>query len=141
MRFALGCQMAPVIILCAFIFSSCAGGVNLSRIKTDDLLTTSSVKSHRPGGIDREEFSDQSTMRNAVSSASLEQLGGEPLYWENKDTGSRGTVFAIEEHKEGRTICRRFSATRESFDGVAIYHGDTCLDGHGDWWMREFGPA
>jgi hypothetical protein len=133
--------MAHGIIAGAFLLSSCASGVNLSRIKTADLITTSSVQSSRDGKIDQEAISDRSTIRNAVSSVSLDQLGHAPLHWENKDTGSKGIITSIEEYRDGQVICRRFTTTRESFDGVAIYHGDACLGDGGVWWYKDFGPA
>jgi surface antigen len=110
--------------------------MNLSKIKTADFMTTGSVP--QPGGADREAFSDESTIRNAVSSANLEQLGAAPLHWENKDTGSRGTVTGIEEYEEKSNICRKFTATRESFEGVAAYEGSICLGEGGYWWIKDF---
>lgn len=133
--------MAHAIIAGAFLLSSCAGGVNLSRVKTADLITTSSVGSSGNGRIDQDAISDRSTIRNAVSSASLDQLGHAPLHWENKDTGSKGIITSIEEYKDGPVICRRFTTTRESFDGIAVYRGDACLGEEGVWWYKDFGPA
>jgi surface antigen len=140
-RFAPRCQNLSGIVIYALLSSSCASGVSLSTIRTDEIVTASSQPAQSDGIADREAISDRSTIRNAVSSAGLEQLGGAPLHWENKDTGSRGTVTAIEEYNDGPTICRRFAATRESFEGIAVYRGDTCLGEQGNWWMKDFGPA
>lgn len=141
MRLAGFCQKAIVIVFCTLTATSCASGINLSRIRTADFLTTGSVPTAQPGASDHEAISDESTIRNAVSSASLEHLGAGPLHWENKDTGSRGTITDIEEFTDKSTLCRRFAATRESFDGVAAYRGSVCLGGNGYWWMRDFEAA
>ncbi|TIR69061.1 MAG: hypothetical protein E5X15_27415, partial [Mesorhizobium sp.] len=38
----------------------------------------------------------------------------------------------------GGLTCRRFNATRESFDGVAMYQGELCIADAGGWRMQEF---
>lgn len=129
------------IVLGGFVVSSCASGMNLSKIKPVDFMHTGAIAEKRPNPVDREAISDESTIRNAVTSASLEHLDGSSLHWENKDTGSRGVVTGVEEYKDDLTICRRFVATRESFEGVSVYRGETCLGEGGYWWTREFEPV
>jgi surface antigen len=137
-RLAGFCQKAFIVFICAFAASSCASGMNLSKIRSVDFLPTGSVSASRSKPVDHEALSDETTIRNAVTSANLEHLDNAPLHWENKDTGSRGVVTGIEEYKDKYTLCRRFFATRESFDGVAAYRGDTCLTEGGYWWIKEF---
>ncbi|TIV92094.1 MAG: hypothetical protein E5V74_27295, partial [Mesorhizobium sp.] len=49
-----------------------------------------------------------------------------------------GAITELVELKDGGLTCRRFSATRESFDGVALYKGELCLAEAGGWRMQEF---
>ncbi|RVC58285.1 hypothetical protein EN766_40725, partial [Mesorhizobium sp. M2A.F.Ca.ET.046.02.1.1] len=84
--------------------------------------------------------SDQTTIGNAVSSADIKELGGQTVPWANAATGSRGAITELVELKDGGLTCRRFSATRESFDGVALYKGELCLAEAGGWRMQEFKP-
>ena len=45
----------------------------------------------------------------------------------------------IEKQEDG-LLCRKFTASRESFDGVALYAGDACKGERGAWFMRTFKP-
>ncbi|WP_292318625.1 RT0821/Lpp0805 family surface protein, partial [Mesorhizobium sp.] len=82
--------------------------------------------------------SDQTTIGNAVSSADIQELGGQAVPWANAGTGSRGSITELVELKDGGLTCRRFNATRESFDGVAMYQGELCIADAGGWRMQEF---
>ncbi|MGO4839694.1 RT0821/Lpp0805 family surface protein, partial [Rhizobiaceae sp. 2RAB30] len=82
--------------------------------------------------------SDQVTIRNAVSSADLDALGATGLAWANTDTGSRGAITQLTQYDRKGLLCRKFKASRESFDGVRLYAGDACRAGDGSWRMLEF---
>ena len=82
--------------------------------------------------------SDQTTIGNAVSSADIEQLGGQAVPWANAGTGSRGSITELAELKDRGQTCRRFKASRESFDGVAMFEGELCLASAGGWRMQGF---
>lgn len=84
-----------------------------------------------------ESASDEATIRNAVSSADIAALGGKPLAWANRETGSAGAVEAIEEFSASGRVCRRFNASRESYEGVHLYAGTACL-ADGIWRMTRF---
>ena len=84
--------------------------------------------------------SDETIIRNAVSAADPEQAKIQPLAWANAETGSRGAISGMMEEKDGSKLCRTFTASRESFDGVAMYSGDACKDDQGIWYMRNFKP-
>ena len=70
-------------------------------------------------------MSDEATIRNAVSSADVAADRQRQIAWANADTGSRGAISALVESKEERHLCRKFTTTRESFDGVALYRGQS----------------
>lgn len=116
-----------------------ARGIGLDDIAVDRSLVTGSVESTASAPADQ--TSDQVTMRNAVGSINVEQMGGQPIYWANPETGSRGAITAVDEYSEKGVTCRRFTASRESFRGVALYRGDACLGDGGNWWMRSFDPS
>ncbi len=119
------------------VLSACAGRGGIETLAADPTLVTGSAQV--AGATDETTMSDEKTIRDAVSSANIESLGANPLAWANSYTGSRGTVTALSEHKldDGR-VCRKFSTTRESFDGVGVYNGETCTATANNWFMRAF---
>ena len=126
--------LAALLPLCA-----CASGFDLSKAEVDKTLYTSAVQADPGGGgMDSTELSDVATIRNAISSADVEEVGAQPLAWANSDTGSRGSITDVVEYKDKGALCRRFQASRERFDGVAMFSGDACLVTAGAWRMRAF---
>ena len=118
---------------------ACASGFDLSKAEVDKTLYTSAVQADPGGGeMDSTELSDVATIRNAISSADVEEVGAQPLAWANSDTGSRGSITDVVEYKDQDALCRRFLATRERFDGVAMFSGDACMVTAGAWRMRTF---
>ena len=102
---------------------------------TDPALVTGSVAAQVP--LDPDKISDQTTIRNAVSSANIDSTGG-ALSWANQDTGSRGAVSQISEVKQDGRLCRKFETSRESFEGIAMHSGKTCLEDNGEWSLMSF---
>lgn len=85
-----------------------------------------------------EALSDQATIRDAVTSADLGE-GARELAWANADTGSRGAITALAEERRGNgQLCRSFTTSRESYDGVALYQGEACKAQSGPWRMLDF---
>ncbi|MET3660625.1 hypothetical protein ABID44_000939 [Aquamicrobium ahrensii] len=115
------------------------GGFSLDKAGIDRSIITSNVPSTNSGTATDAGFAaDQTTVRNAASSADLEELGGQPVLWANADTGSRGSISGIAETRIKGELCRVFSTTRESFDGVTLYKGRICMLGAGAWRIDEF---
>jgi surface antigen len=129
---------AAAIVLVALPLTACgAGGFSLEQAEVDrTILTSSTPASALP--IDQDRASDQATIRNAVSSADIQELGGQAVPWANSDTGSRGSITELAESRDNGQLCRRFTASRESFDGVALFKGEVCLAGAGAWRMPDF---
>ncbi|TIL47430.1 RT0821/Lpp0805 family surface protein [Mesorhizobium sp.] len=129
---------AAAIVLVALPLAACgAGGFSLEQAEVDRTILTSST----PASvllIDQDRASDQATIRNAVSSADIQELGGQAVPWANSDTGSRGSITELAESRDNGQLCRRFTASRESFDGVALFKGEVCLAGAGAWQMQDF---
>lgn len=117
-----------------------SGGLGLQP-GVDRSLVTSSISPAPDGSRDAERISDEATVRNAVSSADIEDLGGNPVPWANAGTGTRGAISDIVEYKDGSLICRRFATTRESFDGVRLFRGRVCMVSAGAWRLEKFEEA
>ena len=125
----------PVLIL-PMMLASCMGGSMgfLDPSPVDRSLTTGSIQPRNaPDSI-----SDELTIRNAVSSVDLVKLGAAPLPWANSSTGSAGVIREVSESRDGSVVCRNFSTSRHSYDGVANFIGKTCLIGNGQWQLLSF---
>jgi surface antigen len=85
---------------------------------------------------DPEQLSDRRTVRNAISAADVG--ASQPLAWRNADTGASGTITSIVEARRGDSICRSFTTSRQRFDGVALYAGEACTAGEGEWVLTKF---
>lgn len=115
------------------------GGFSIADAVPDRSLHTGAISPQQPAGLaDPAVISDEETIRNAVSSAIVEATGEEGVGWANASTGSRGAIRQITEKRDGLRLCRRFTASRESFDGVHLYRGETCLDRARIWTMTAF---
>ncbi|UCI06923.1 RT0821/Lpp0805 family surface protein [Mesorhizobium sp. B1-1-8] len=115
-----------------------AGGFSLQKAEIDRSIITSSAPSSAGAPVSSDQASDQTTIGNAVSSADIEQLGGQAVPWANAGTGSRGSITELVELKDTGQTCRRFTASRESFDGVSMFKGELCMAGAGGWHMQAF---
>ncbi|TIO31192.1 RT0821/Lpp0805 family surface protein [Mesorhizobium sp.] len=126
------------IVLAALPLAACgAGGFSLEQAEVDrTILTSSTTASASP--VDQDRASDQATIGNAVSSADIQELRGQAVPWANSDTGSRGSITELAESRDNGRLCRRFTASRESFDGVALFKGEVCLASAGAWRMQDF---
>lgn len=105
----------------------------------DRSVSTASVKPDPVvAAVDTTGLSDEATIRNAVSSAIVDEVGETGIGWANAETGSRGLIREVRETRRKDGLCRSFTASRESFDGVHLHHGMTCLNGAGLWVMKSF---
>lgn len=107
----------------------------------DRSTTTNSIRPVQTAAAtqpDPNQVSDSRTVRNAVSAADIGRIEAEPLAWVNADTGASGTITAIHEVRAGDQICRSFKTSRQSFDGIALYDGEACTSGRGEWTLTRF---
>jgi hypothetical protein len=126
------------IVIVALPLAACgAGGFSLEKAEVDRSIVTSSAPA-KVTSSDADSASDQTTIGNAVSSADIEELRGQAVPWANAGTGSRGSITELAELKDRGQTCRRFKASRESFDGVAMFEGELCLASAGGWRMQGF---
>ena len=131
--FASACALAAALALCG-----CgAGGFSLEKAEVDRSLLTASVSGDAPAD-DAGMTADQATIRNAVSSVDIEEQAGKPLAWANPETGTRGTITGLAQSKRAGRLCRSFSGSRESFDGVSMFRGEACMAGADLWRIEDF---
>ena len=108
---------AAALLCAAALLSACgSGGFSLEKAEVDRTFYTSNVPAPRTT-VEVERVSDEATIRNAVSSADIETLDGAPLPGP-MPRPARAAITGIVETKGKGTLCRSFTATRESFDGV-----------------------
>ena len=132
-------RAAALLFVAALALQACASrGIESATADIDQATQTGAL----PAGQapDPTQVSDETTIRNAVSAADPEAAKINPLAWANAETGSRGAISEMLEREEGGTLCRQFKASREAFDGVALFAGDACKGDRGVWYMRDFKP-
>jgi hypothetical protein len=140
-RTALG--VFPLALLACGLCACTLSGGGLEDM-VDRSIVTNSIAASTPGAAtapspvtDPDRLSDGRTVRNAVSAASIAN-GVSPLPWANSETGASGTITAISERRDGPIVCRSFTTSRQRFDGVAIYDGEACSAGAGEWILTRF---
>nr|WP_210318733.1 RT0821/Lpp0805 family surface protein [Rhizobium paranaense] len=112
------------------------GGMDmLSSTKVDRSVSTGTIPT---APVTTDSVSDETTVRNAVTSADLNKLNGRSVPWANASTGSAGVIDTIVENNASGQVCRQFRTTRHSYDGIANFFGKTCLVGQGEWQLLSF---
>ncbi|OJF98772.1 RT0821/Lpp0805 family surface protein [Pararhizobium antarcticum] len=129
-------SLATLCLITLCLSGCMSAGLDLAdTASVDTSLSTGSV----PQSVNRDSLSDEVTVRNAVSSADVETTGGNPIPWANSNSGSAGVISSIEEDRSNGQVCRRFTTTRHSYQGIAKFDGNTCLLGNGEWYLTRFG--
>lgn len=117
--------------------SGCMSGLDIAGgAPVDKSVSTGSVPSARSSDT----ISDEVTVRNAVSSADVQRIGSAPIAWANRSSGSAGVINNIAETHDNGTVCRDFTTTRHSYQGIAQFEGRTCLLQTGEWHLMRFLP-
>lgn len=127
-----GCALLLLLAGCG------SKGFTLESAVPDHALTTGSIARDGRAGGDGTALSDEATIRNAVSSAVVDEGMAAGQGWANAATGSRGTIRRIAEARESGRVCRDFEATRESYEGIHLYRGRTCLERPGNWTVTAY---
>ncbi|MEL6734576.1 MAG: RT0821/Lpp0805 family surface protein [Pseudomonadota bacterium] len=128
----------PSFVLAVTLFvSGCAiNGNTLPQIADDKSIVTESVtKGATPAGIAK---GDAEVIKSAVAEAPIEERI-KPLAWSNPQTGSTGTIVAIDKFmgKHGQQ-CRGFKTSVDTFMGIAFYNGEACQISPGEWVLSWF---
>jgi hypothetical protein len=124
---------------CALLSACGSKGFSIENAVPDRSITTGSISSQPPPPpADTVRVSDEATIRDAVSSAPVDEVGENGIGWANAGTGSRGSITNVRESRDTGYLCRQFTASRESYNGVFMYRGETCLGAERIWVMRAF---
>ncbi|MFP5075909.1 RT0821/Lpp0805 family surface protein [Rhizobium sp. YIM 134829] len=116
--------------------SGCMGnGLGLADASGVDLRTTGSISAPAGPGM-----ADAAAVQSAVQSAEISGSSTSPLPWANSASGSNGVISRIEEAQSGGQLCRTFTTTRHSYEGIAKFDGTTCRTPSGAWTLTSFGP-
>lgn len=67
-------------------------------------------------------------------------LGSDMISWNNGDTGNRGRISSLDEIKTDDKVCRKFTTSRLSYDGVRNFEGLTCKTAENGWNLERFQP-
>jgi surface antigen len=131
--------MMAIAVTSLFSLGGCVGGGMdvLSSAKVDR-LPTGTIQA-KP--VTTDSISDEATVRNAVTSADISKLNGQPVPWANASTGSAGVIDTIVENDTSGQVCRQFRTTRHSYEGIANFSGKTCLVSAGEWQLLSFQQA
>lgn len=130
-------RFAAAVIVPVFV-SGCMGSGLIGSLgpSPDRKLTTGSIDQTYKAPSDTD--SDETTVRNAVSSADLSKPGPLQIPWANTSTGSAGVVNQVTEENIGSYVCRSFTTSRHSYRGISNFSGKACLVGSGEWQMVSF---
>lgn len=134
-------RRAPAILPVCFLLCGCVSSVLAPSDGVDRSIVTGAIPPPAAVSADPEDASDETTIRNAVSSVPAAEMSGGRIPWANPGTGSRGEITEVREYRVGAALCRGFVATRESYAGVALHSGEACLESGGGWRMRSFGAG
>ncbi|WEX78241.1 RT0821/Lpp0805 family surface protein [Sinorhizobium numidicum] len=136
--FSFALLRSAAICLTILVLPGCMGtGLDLfGSSGVDRSLSTGTV----PVAKTSDGLSDAVAVRNAVTSADISQSGTNAIPWANARSGSAGVISSIQEDRASGMLCRRFTTTRHSYEGIAKFDGSTCQLGNGEWYLTSFGP-
>lgn len=131
-----GLKVAAALLGCG-VLAGC-GSFSLAKVEVDPTIVTGSISHEKPVIADPNLSSDEAAIRSVVGGVDPEELGSGSVPWANPGTGSRGAITGIAQYRQEGVLCRRFTASRESFDGVNLYRGETCFGPNGIWRTKSF---
>ncbi|MBP0617067.1 RT0821/Lpp0805 family surface protein [Jiella mangrovi] len=138
MRSVLRYKVVLLLALTGGLGGCVVAGPGVEETLLDPTITGSVEPQAASPDIDPDTDSDRRIVRNAVSALDLDRGTGR-YPWSNPETGSSGVITALSQEKQGDSICRSFEASRQRFDGIALYAGRACTVGAGEWALIEFG--
>lgn len=140
------------LVFCAGILAGCGTGGGLSALDDDPTLITGSITPAKPagpsstapdnsfasGGSELEIESDRKAIVGMVIAADLDRFTEGGLDWRNVRTGSYGRIESLRRVVRASLICRQFTVSRQSYDGVALWTGEMCRKPQDDWQVTSF---
>ncbi len=126
------------ILLVGLLASGCSFGGGKNKLSANAPIVSNAVsKPVKAAGVVNE---DAQVITDAVATATVKPAST-ALAWANPNTGSSGTIVAIENFvgKHGQK-CRGFKTTVSTFMGIAFYDGEACQISPGEWVLSWFKP-
>lgn len=133
-------RVIAVAGLCVSATACSLSDSKLAGLKSEaSLVNTSVSKPVKNAGI---ASTDAEIIKSAVAHAKVSSSSSTALAWVNPDTGSSGTIMAIDNYfgKHGQK-CRVFKTTVSTFMGVAFYNGEACQISPKEWVLSWFRPS
>ena len=132
---------AALPLVFASALSACAitnGDLTQQLVGTDEVVTSSVSTATSIDGVDA---TDAMTIKGAV--INLSQSGAAPpASWSNAETGSSGTIVALNAFKgQHGQDCRSFRSTVDTYKGISFFNGETCEIGDGQWVLSWLKPV
>ncbi len=128
MVLACGRGRVAALLCAAALLSACgSGGFSLEKAEVDRTFYTSNVPAPRDAPTRPSACPTKRRSATRSPRPTSRRSAATPLPWANAETGARGQITGIAEIKGKGTLCRSFSATRESFDGVGMFKGEACM--------------
>lgn len=126
------CAVAAMLMLPA----ACSMQKTLALDSEPAVITSSVTKPVQPEGIDS---TDAELIKTVVAESEFAGPTENALAWSNPDTGSRGTIMAIDKFvgSHGQK-CKKFQTTVDTFMGISLYDGETCELRKGFWVLSWF---
>ena len=125
------------LALMAVLATGCAVNKPFADVERDpEIITGSVTKPVEAEGVDPR---DAETIKMAVAQAQSSSENSHLLAWSNPETGSSGTITAIDQFvgSHGQS-CKKFRTTVDSFMGISLYNGETCELKKGLWVLSWF---
>ena len=132
-------RAASAVLACVVLSASAGCTISRQGAKLDGestLITASISKPVKSEGVDS---TDAEIIKNVVAGVDNREADSNLFAWSNPDTGSRGTITAID-HFVGShgQKCKKFETTVDSFMGISLYDGETCELRPGFWVLSWF---
>ena len=145
MNLSLFKRCVPAIMCAAFISGCSIGRPSLPQFfdKTDPIAESVLEEAKKDGLA----HTDADIITTLVTEAPIGidvsmEKPIKPLAWRNPETGSSGTVVAINNFmgRDGQQ-CRGFKTSVTTFMGIAFYNGEACRISAGEWILSFFKPS
>lgn len=133
-RIRIAALVAPrsgVLAVVLFALTACAAhGPDIDALAVDSTLTTGSIDREPPVAA-----AESDAKAIALAFARRAEDAAENVFdWTNSSNGARGSITQVTAlPSDDARACRRFTTTRERFDGVGLLRGEACRDGVGAW--------
>lgn len=127
--------IVAVGIACVALSACSVSSTTQSISQADQLVETSVTKNVEPQGV----ASTDAELIKAVVAKAPENGSSNLLAWSNPETGSKGTITAIDKYTGSHgQRCKKFQTTVQTFMGISLYNGETCELRKGFWVLSWF---